>query len=177
MDLSRLSLILRWVGGHSLLIRTPSTSLPSAVLALSPFSESAIVIHNGYVLDQSFSLAYQGVKNSDVLIAYERKRPVKSQIIRTPIELKVMSILAEVLKINDVYCDAYETEDPGFSYRRLLEALPVDEEPQTRGQENTVIGKPEIGTEPLPVLEERSEDEEEARARFRSQEWNPDWTW
>jgi hypothetical protein len=157
---TRLSLILRWSGGHSLLIRTPATSLPSAVLALSPFSESAILIHNGLVLDRSFSLAHQGVKNGDVLIAYERKRPFESQITQTPIQLKVMSIFAEVLKINDAYHQAYETDDPGFTYRRFIEAALAEEAEQPRPQEKTVIAKPEIGVTPLPVLEESSDDEE-----------------
>jgi hypothetical protein len=74
-----------------------------------------------WLKNHSFSLAYQGVKNGDVLIEYERKCTFESKITQTPIELKVMSIFAEVLRLNDIYYDIRDSHTDDFlRHSRLM---------------------------------------------------------
>jgi hypothetical protein len=81
----------------------------------------------------------------------------------TTFEAKVRSILAEVMKINDGYCQSLELCHTHWALHRAVMENP---EPDPWDgfwlpPDETVIGKPRLGTDPLPMLEEESVDDED----------------
>jgi hypothetical protein len=123
-----------------------------------------------------------------------RDATTASNSARTSYEAKLYSVMLEVLKINDRFYHAFETDQKGGTlFRRFFEAgemIPWDGFPLP--PDETVI--PETGvlsTSPLPILEEEeiSEDDysdddglpvfesfEEAGRFFSKMPWN-NWTW
>jgi hypothetical protein len=147
-------------------------------------------LYHGCILDPALSFAYQGIGTNAELVVHEPTLPKEPSVTITTMETKVQSILTEVLKINDAYFQAIEGD--GLSSRRLLEERSVaDSWGGFQSPDRTVLAPAELGTEPLPMLEPSSSDDEddsdepvvamfesiEAAGDFFAQEPSPEWSW
>jgi hypothetical protein len=163
---SGVTLTFRWPEGRSLSVQLSAVSNPEAAINLilqgGAASCDTRLIFNGRVLDNSLSLEFQGVRNGDTLVVYQRKK-FPPQVAVTSFDTKVRSVLLEVLRINDNYYHSLETHPKGgLMYHKLRDAGEFDPWDGFRPPpDETVTGAAKIGEAPLPSLLEDSDPEEE----------------
>jgi hypothetical protein len=186
-----ISLVLQWPNGASLSVRTSALSTPISLLSIGQFRPAVLTL-NGRILDGWFSLASQGVHTGDTLVVLERAQ--EPQMRTTPFAAKTEAILLEVLKIKDAcYRPLESSRDGDLIYGKLADDVETDPWDEfLLPPDETVIGKPRLGTGPLPALIEEDagdEDEftddpgppmfesvEEARKFFSKNPWDG-WVW
>jgi hypothetical protein len=135
-------------------------------------------------LDSTQPIVSQGVQTGDLLVVHEHKAIGHPEIRITTFEAKTLSILKEVLKINDSYFHTLEISRSGEKlYERLLEVGETDPWDEFAPPDDTVIGAPGLSTEPLPgLLEDESENEEDdveepGRVQFETIEEAAEFFW
>jgi hypothetical protein len=189
-------LTLQWPNGQSVHVRVDIMLTPMSILALSQRSASndAMIFHNGRILEPYLSIAHHQVHAGDTLVIYERS-PVKQPSTRiTKLEAKTESLFREVLRVNDLHFTAFDSENrSGNAYPNLTDLTDDDPSEEFRiPQDETVIGQPNLATNPLPLLfdEDESEDEDwlkdpkfpdfetiEEAAKFFRKHPGPRWCW
>jgi hypothetical protein len=105
----------------------------------------------------------QNVRDGDTIVYYHPPDLASEQPRRTSFESKVDSILREVLKINDSFYNALETDPRGGllfnEFHSSEQDFPWDPFPLPP-DETVVSDKKELSVSPLPLGEEESEEED-----------------
>jgi hypothetical protein len=131
----------------------------------APLSDRDLLVHRGRILDRHLSLEFQHVRDGDTILFYHGPDPRRDDPPSTSLETKMHSILLEVLKINDTFYRALET-DPrgGILLKQCGEAdaeLPWD--PFPLPPDETVIPKKTALSEaPLPMADSDDSEEEDS---------------